>query len=66
MTVEDEILTELQGQTQLMKAQLVVINEIKFELINGRTFSESTFKIKIRTPSLWERFRYWVRGKIKG
>ena len=66
MTVEDEILRELKEQTKLMRAKTALLSEIKFELQNARKLSESTYKIPQRKPTAWERFRYWLRGKIKG
>jgi hypothetical protein len=59
MTIEDKILKELEWQTKLMRAQVVTLTEIKFELQNARKLSETPHK----KPSAWERFRYWLRGK---
>ncbi len=73
MTVEDNILRELEWQTKLSRAQLVTLTEIKFELQNSRKLSEGTYKIPAvpnviggAKPSAWKRFRYWLRGKLKG
>jgi len=65
MTVEDEILKELREQNKLIRAEIGVLSEIKFELQNARKLSETTYKIPVRKPSQWERFRYWLRGKIR-
>ena len=48
MTVEDEILKELREQNRFIKAQLVVLTEIKFELQNSRVMSETSYKIKVK------------------
>ena len=66
MSVEDDILTELQWQTKLVRAQLVELNEIKYVLLNNQAGSGSTYTIPIIKPTVWARFRYWLRGKIKG
>ena len=65
MVVEDEILKELKEQTKFIKAEFSVLSEIKFELQNARKLSEATFKIPLKVPTKWERFRYWLKGKIK-
>ena len=65
MTVADEILKELKEQTKLMKVGIGLLSEIKFELQNARKLSEATFKIPLKVPTKWERFRYWLKGKIK-
>ena len=75
MTVEDEILKELKEHTKYQRATLGMLSEIKFELQNARKLSEASYKIDVNRgivtkikygkPSMWERFRYWVKGKIK-
>ena len=64
MTVEDEILKELKFQTKFIRANTVLLTEIKFELQNARTLSEASYKIRVNKPGLWEQFRYWLKGKI--
>lgn len=64
MTTEDEILKELKEQTRLMKVNLGILSEIKFGIQNARKLSEATYKIPMKKPSAWVRFRYWLRGKF--
>ena len=58
---EEEILKELKWQTKLKEAEIAMLNDIKFELINSRVHA-ATYTIPI--PSRWQRFRYWVKGMI--
>jgi len=64
VTVEDEILKELKEHTKYLRVQVGLLSEIKFELQNARKLASASYTIK--TPSAWERFRYWLRGKIRG
>jgi hypothetical protein len=65
MAHEDEILKELREHNRFLRAQIGLLSEIKFELQNARAQAQSTYKIKLeKCPSLWERFRYWLHGKV--
>ena len=61
MTLDDEILKELKWQTKLKEAEIAMLNDIKFELINSRVHA-ATYTIPI--PTRWQRFRYWLKGMI--
>jgi hypothetical protein len=66
MTTDDEILKELKWQSKLIEAEFALLTDIKFELINSRKLSDYTYTVPLpKTPALWERFWYWVKGKIK-
>ena len=63
MTAEEEILKAIEWQNKLVKAELVLLTEIKFELQVARKHAEIVYSIPT-PPSMWQRFRYWVKGMI--
>jgi len=64
MTIEEMMLKELKAQTDFLRANTILLTEIKFELQNARKMGE--YKISLKTPGLWDQFRYWAKGKMKG
>ena len=56
MTTDDEILKELKWQTKLIEAEIAMLNDIKFELINSRVHA-ATYTIPIPKKSFVERLR---------
>jgi hypothetical protein len=66
MTTDAEILKELKEHNRYLRAQIGLLSEIKFELQNARAMANASYKISMNPPSLWKRFRYWLKGKIEG
>jgi hypothetical protein len=63
MTVEDEILKEMKFQTKFIRANTILLTEIKFELQNARKLLESTYKIKVK-ESWFDRIKRWIQKRI--
>jgi hypothetical protein len=62
MTVQDEILKELQWQTKLLKAELALLSEIKFEILNANLQKQTTYTIPIpEKKGIIQTFWKWLK-----
>ena len=62
--IDPDVKKYLDDLIRLQKAELGLLSEIKFELQNARKLQGITYKISIKTPGAWQRFKYWLKGKM--
>ena len=62
--IDPDLKKYLDDRIRLQKAELGLLSEIKFELQNARKLQGITYKISIKTPGAWQRFKYWLKGKM--
>ena len=62
--IDPDLKKYLDDLIRLQKAELGLLSEIKFELQNARKLQGITYKISIKTPGAWRRFKYWLKGKM--
>lgn len=62
--IDPDLKKYLDDLIRLQKAELGLLSEIKFELQNARKLQGTTYKISIKTPGAWQRFKYWLKGKM--
>jgi len=59
--IDPDLKEYLDDLIRLQKAELGLLSEIKFELQNSQKLRETTYKIPVKTPSIWGRFKYWIK-----
>jgi len=62
--IDPDLKKYLDDLIRLQKAELGIMSEIKFELQNARKLQGSTYKIPVKTPGAWIRFKYWLKKKV--